>query len=119
MTALSIVRWPLRLPVHIKAVTNPGATQSLGSRVLCVRMYTTYMPNKTISIPEDVLPIIDRLGVPFSSWIADQLRRYDATQTELSMGQQLLADAAMAGVVRPSADESLAVVQRMDRSAPW
>jgi hypothetical protein len=82
-------------------------------------MYTTYMPNKTISIPEDVVPIIDRLGVPFSTWVADQLRRYAATHTGLSLGQQLLADAATAGAEPPTDDESLAVLERMDRSAPW
>lgn len=82
-------------------------------------MYTTYMPNKTISIPDDVVPIIDRLGVPFSSWVADQLRRYAATQTELGLGQQLLADAALAGAEPPTDEESLAVAERMERSAPW
>ena len=40
-------------------------------------MYDTYMPNKTISVPEDVVPIIDGLGVPFSTWVADQLRHPD------------------------------------------
>lgn len=82
-------------------------------------MYTTYMPNKTISIPDDVVPIIDRLGVPFSSWVADQLRRYAAAQTELGLGQQLLADAALAGAEPPTDEESLAVAERMERSAPW
>ena len=77
------------------------------------------MPNKTISIPDDVLPIIDRLGVPFSVWVADQLRHYAATQTGLSLSQQLLADAALAGAEPPTDEESLAVVERMERSAPW
>jgi len=82
-------------------------------------MYDTYMPNKTISLPDDVVPIIDRLGVPFSTWVADQLRRHAATQPELSLGRQLLADAALAGSEPPTDDESLAAVQRMERSAPW
>ena len=82
-------------------------------------MYHTYMSNKTISVPDDVMPIIDSLDVPFSTWVADQLRRYAATQTGLSLGQQLLADAALAGVEPPSAHESRAVLERMDRSAPW
>ncbi len=77
------------------------------------------MPNKTISVPDDVVPIIDRLGVPFSVWVADQLRRYAATQTGLSLSQQLLADAASAGAEPPTGEESLAAVQRMERSAPW
>ncbi len=77
------------------------------------------MPNKTISIPDDVVPIIDGLGVPFSVWIADQLRRYAATQTGLSLGQQLLADAALADAQPPTHEESLAVAERMERSAPW
>jgi len=82
-------------------------------------MYHTYVPNKTISVPDDVLPIIDRLDVPFSVWVADQLRRYAATQTGLSLGQQLLADAELAGDEPPTNEESLAVVERMERSAPW
>lgn len=77
------------------------------------------MPNKTISVPDDVLPIIDSLGVPFSVWVADQLRHYAATRTELSLGQQLLADAALAGREPPTDEESLAVVKRMERSASW
>ena len=84
-----------------------------------VRMYTTYVPNKTISLPDDVVPIIDGLGVPFSRWVADQLRHYAATQTGLSLGRQLLADAALAGAEPPTDEESLVVVKRMERSAPW
>lgn len=82
-------------------------------------MYSTYMPNKTISVPDDVVPIIESLGVPFSTWVADQLRHYAATRTGLSLGQQLLADAAPAGADPPTAEESRAVVERMERSAPW
>ena len=77
------------------------------------------MPNKTISVPDDVLPIIDSLGVPFSKWVADQLRHYAATRTGLSLGQQLLADAALAGGEPPTDEDSLAVVEQMERSAPW
>jgi len=82
-------------------------------------MYDTYMPNKTISVPDDVVSIIDGLGVPFSVWVADHLRRHAAAQTDLSIGQQLLADAALAGTQPPSREESLDVVKRMERSAPW
>lgn len=82
-------------------------------------MYDTYMANKTISLPDDVLPIIERLDVPFSVWVADQLRRHGAAQTGLSLGQQLLADAALAVIEPPSEAESRAVLQRMERSAPW
>jgi len=77
------------------------------------------VPNKTISVPDDVLPIIERLGVPFSTWVADQLRRHAAAHTGLTLGQQLLADAAMAGAEPPTDDASRAALERMDRSAPW
>ncbi len=77
------------------------------------------MPNKTISVPDDVVPIIDSLVVPFSAWVADQLRHYAATRTELSLGQQLLADATLAGADPPTDEESRAAVERMERSAPW
>lgn len=77
------------------------------------------MPNKTISIPNDVLPIIDSLGVPFSTWVADQLRRHAAAHSGLSLAQQLLADAELAGAAPPTEEESLAALERMERSAPW
>jgi hypothetical protein len=83
------------------------------------------MPNKTISVPDDVVPIIDDLGMPFSTWVADQLRRYAASQTEMTLGQELLADAVLAdGTVladgaRPTDAESRATLERMERSAPW
>ncbi|MDY7102971.1 MAG: hypothetical protein S0880_17460 [Actinomycetota bacterium] len=77
------------------------------------------MPNKTISVPDDVVPIIESLGVPFSRWVTDQLRRHAAERSELSLGQQLLADAALAGDDRPSEEQSRAALERMDRSAPW
>ncbi|MEZ5230588.1 MAG: hypothetical protein R2710_29130 [Acidimicrobiales bacterium] len=77
------------------------------------------MPNKTISVPDDVLPIIETLGVPFSTWVADQLRRHAASQRGLSLAQQLLVDAELAAVAPPTRAESLASLERMDRSAPW
>ena len=52
-------------------------------------------------------------------WVADQLRHYAATLTGLSLGQQLLADAALARAEPPTDEESRAVVERMERSAPW
>jgi hypothetical protein len=82
-------------------------------------MYHTYMPNKTISVPDDVVSIIDGLGVPFSTWVADQLRRHAATRTGMSFGQQLLSDAALAGAEPPAEEESRAALERMERSAPW
>ncbi len=77
------------------------------------------MPNKTISVPDDVVPIIDGLGVPFSTWVADQLRRHAATRSELSFAQQLAADAKLANGEPPTAKETLAALERMERSAPW
>ena len=77
------------------------------------------MPNKTISLPDDVLPILDDLEVPFSAWVATQLRHYAATRSSLSIGQQFLADAELAGDRPPTEEESLAALGRMERSAPW
>ncbi len=77
------------------------------------------MPNKTISVPDDVVPIIESLGVPFSTWVTDQLRHHAATRHGLSLGQQLLADATLAGADPPTDEESRAVLERMERSAPW
>jgi len=82
-------------------------------------MQDTYVPNKTISVPDDVVPIIDDLGVPFSTWVADQLRRHAATHSQLSFAQQLLADAELARSEPPTAAEYLAAAERMERSAPW
>ncbi len=79
-------------------------------------MYDTYMPNKTISVPDDVLPIIENLGVPFSRWVTDQLRRHAAVSA-MSYSEQLLADAA--GRQRPSRRDAIAAGERMERSAPW
>ncbi len=78
-----------------------------------------YMPNKTISVPDDVVPIIDRLGVPFSKWVTDQLRRH-AAQSTMTFAQQLVADAALAGTgQRLTEEDALATGERMERSAPW
>jgi hypothetical protein len=77
------------------------------------------MPNKTISVPEDVVPIIDTLGVPFSTWVADQLRHHAATHSQLGFAQQLLADAELASGEPSTTAESLAALERMERSAPW
>jgi len=78
-------------------------------------MYSTYMPNKTISVPADVIPIIETLGVPFSQWVADQLRRHAAAST-MSFADQLLADAELATGQPPDRDS---VGARMERLAPW
>ncbi len=76
------------------------------------------MPNKTISVPDDVVPIIDSLDVPFSRWVTDQLRRY-AAQSKTSLGEQLLVDAALAAAEPGVAHDARAVGARMERSAPW
>lgn len=34
------------------------------------------MPNKTISLPDEVIPIIDSLDVPFSNWVRDALLKH-------------------------------------------
>ena len=82
------------------------------------RTYNTYVPNKTISVPDDVVPIINGLHVPFSRWVTDQLRLH-AAQATRSFADQLLADAALAAHARPTRDDAAAVGERMDRSAPW
>jgi hypothetical protein len=82
-------------------------------------MYNTYVPNKTISLPEDVMPIIDGLGVPFSTWVAEQLRRHDVAHSSVSLAHQLLTDARLANSEAPTAAESAAALERMQRSAPW
>ena len=82
-------------------------------------MYHTYVPNKTISVPDDVVPIIDSLDVPFSRWVAEQLRRH-AALSSMSLVQQLMADAALAGSDRKlTRADALAAAQRMEQSAPW
>ena len=77
-------------------------------------MHNTYMANKTISLPDDLLPIIDSLDVPFSKWVADQLRHYAANRTAVSLGQQLLADAALGGGEPPTHQGSRAALERME-----
>ena len=81
-------------------------------------MYSTYVPNKTISLPDDVVPIIDSLGVPFSRWVTDQLRHH-AAQTMTTFAQQLVADAALAAGEALTEQDARAVAERMERSAPW
>ena len=81
-------------------------------------MYSTYVPNKTISVPDDVVPIIDSLHVPFSRWVTDQLRLH-AAQSTRSFADQLLEDATLAAHARPTRDDAVAVGERMNRSAPW
>ncbi len=81
-----------------------------------IRTYNQYMPNKTISVPDDVIPVIEGLDVPFSRWVTDQLRRHAAKST-MSLADQLLADAALAAGERlPDRD---GVGERMERSSPW
>ena len=77
------------------------------------------MPNKTISVPDDVLPIIDRLDVPFSKWVATQLRLHAATQGVESFSEQLVRDAELAAGDRPQSNDMKVVGERMERSAPW
>lgn len=81
-------------------------------------MYDTYMPNKTISVPDDVVPIIESLDMPFSRWVTEQLRRH-AAASAMPFADQLLADAALAGTERPSRKDAVAAGERMERSAPW
>jgi hypothetical protein len=38
------------------------------------------MPNKTISLPDEVIPIIESLDQPFSNWVRDQLLKQRETQ---------------------------------------
>ena len=77
------------------------------------------MPNRTISVPDDVVPIIENLGMPFSRWVADQLRRYDA-QSRSTFSQQLEKDAELSGSANALAErDAFEIGQRMDRSAPW
>ncbi len=105
-------------------LTDAWAPPETYLTIVHVRTYDTYVPNKTISVPDDVVPIIDDLGMPFSTWVADQLRRYAASQTEMTLGQELLADAVLADAVlndgaRPTDAESRATLEQMERSAPW
>ncbi|MDH3294716.1 MAG: hypothetical protein OER95_10410 [Acidimicrobiia bacterium] len=76
------------------------------------------MPNKTISVPDDVVPIIESLDMPFSRWVTEQLRRHAAVSA-MSFADQVLADAALAGSERPTRRDAVAAGERMERSAPW
>jgi hypothetical protein len=76
------------------------------------------MPNKTISVPDDVVPIIESLEVPFSRWVTEQLRRHAALST-MSFAEQVLADAALATSEGLTDRDAVAVGERMERSAPW
>jgi hypothetical protein len=77
------------------------------------------VPNRTISVPDDVVPIIDSLDIPFSRWVTEQLRLHAAHST-LSYAQQLAKDGELAGAERrPTAKDARAVGERMGRSAPW
>ena len=97
---------------HPRASSEPHTTVALGG----IRTYSNYMPNKTISVPDDVIPVIESFDVPFSHWVTEQLRRYAAKST-MSFADQLLADAALAaGDCVPNRDT---VGERMERSAPW
>ncbi len=102
-----------------RSAATPGM-QATSTRccVQSMSMYSTYMPNKTISLPHDVVEIIESLDVPFSRWVTDQLRRHGA-QSTMSFAQQLAADAALAKVAPPSQAEASATGERMERSAPW
>ena len=42
-----------------------------------------------------------------------------ATRSALGFAQQLLADAELADAEPPTVEESLAALERMERSAPW
>jgi len=38
------------------------------------------MPNKTISLPDEVMPIVRSLGMPFSNWVRDELLKHEASR---------------------------------------
>ena len=80
--------------------------------------YTTYMANKTISLPDDVVRIIETLDVPFSTWVAEQLRRH-ARESSVPFVDQLLADAELAGRSRPTPSDARSIGRRIGRAAPW
>ena len=82
-------------------------------------MYDTYMPNKTISVPDDVVAIIESLDVPFSRWVTEQLRRH-AAQSMSPFAEQVLADAGLAADERRmDAQDAQTIGARMERSASW
>jgi hypothetical protein len=96
------------------------------------------MVNKTITLPEDVIPIIEGLGQPFSRWVTNQLRKHGSDgslpfgfnfdpsvhrsvahgHSEMTFGEQLLADAVLADE-SPTPNQLTAIGQRMGRSASY
>lgn len=77
------------------------------------------MANRTISVPDDVVPIIENLGMPFSRWVTDQLRRHGA-QSMSTFAQQLEKDAELSGSANALAEQdAFEIGERMGRSAPW
>jgi hypothetical protein len=72
---------------------------------------------RVISVPDDVIPIIDSLGVPLSHWVTDQLRRH-ASRADTSFAQQLVQDATLSGA-GPSRRDIHSDSHHMERSAPW
>lgn len=139
LTERSVHRRPLDERVAASAVVAPGShrpqpistgpiiQQTLSELPLAasswlaspgIRMWNTYVPNKTISVPDDVLPIIESLDMPFSRWVTEQLRRH-AVEVAPSLGDQLLADAALAVRERPRRADAARIGERMERSAPW
>lgn len=76
------------------------------------------MPNKAISVPDDVVPIIESLDVPFSRWVTEQLRRHAALST-MSFAEQVLADATLATGDGLTDQDAVEAGRRMERSAPW
>ena len=77
-----------------------------------------YMPNKTISVPDDVVSIIESLDMPFSRWVTEQLRRHAARST-MSFADQVLADRALAAGEGLSDRDAVAIGERMEQSASW
>ena len=77
------------------------------------------MPNRTISVPNNVVPVIDALDMPFSQWVTEQLRRH-AAESAVTFAEQLVRDGALARAdKRASKARARDVGQRMERSAPW
>ncbi len=63
-------------------------------------------------MPDDVVPIIDSLDVPFSRWVTGQLRRH-AVQSTMSFADQLVADAALAAPGGLTREDAAAIGGRM------
>lgn len=74
------------------------------------------MPNKTISVPGDVVSIIESLDVPFSQWVTARLREHAAVGSP-SFSEQLEVDAEL--IDSPARRDRKAVGKRMEGSAPW